>query len=591
MTNLIKPRPPKHASSRPVSTVVRRVSIVCGSLLAYDAVSECALACLAAAAAQPAHVGPVEVRIYCLETDVLDSRIHVLKSSRDLLAEQFYHNSDFIIYHFGIFSEIHHSLAAAPRGAYVVIHFHGITPPQYLPGDWESLISNSFVQVGLFSTANEIVVGSAYLGEELKRMGITVPLRQIDLFGVNIAAEPAKKEQVSRPDNLNVIYCGRFVSSKQVVPLLDALESCVDEFKDLTLTLVGVRKHSDQLYLKSIEQRALDGRVNVVFALDLSSAEVINAIAAADMLALPSLHEGFGMPVAEGLANLTPIMCSDAGSLPEVAGGLGLLFKAADQQSLNTATRKALRARLEGKVLTDEGKLSYEDWAKRAQVFSSKYHRSEFVIRWQSLITEKLAERDPVGLPATAMTDGLNFLFQDETPHSPSEAQLLGQFVILKVLSRLNNNDVTGAINALHRWAFGRATDDASLDYWLRVYAEAETIDHLLAKMLSSAEVASSSLRVRSLAGLNSQLAKSSNSNSDFKKSLRALELPAMSRGEVEHVCQSVKNPEDFIRSLYLNVLRKTPDSEGLRYWVDVASNRDDWITVIDAFYGYVDEG
>ena len=114
----------KQSAAMRNGAAVRRISIICGSVVHYDAVSECALVCLEAAAAQPVKVGPVEVRIYCLETNVSDSRIHVLKSSRDLLAEQFYQNSDFIIYHFGIYSEIHHSLAAAPRGAYIVIHFH-----------------------------------------------------------------------------------------------------------------------------------------------------------------------------------------------------------------------------------------------------------------------------------------------------------------------------------------------------------------------------------------------------------------------------------------------------------------------------------
>lgn len=40
----------------------------------------------------------------------------------------------------------------------------------------------------------------------------------------------------------------------------------------------------------------------------------------ADLLLVPSLHEGFGLPVVEGFACGCPVLCSAGGALPEVAG-------------------------------------------------------------------------------------------------------------------------------------------------------------------------------------------------------------------------------------------------------------------------------
>jgi alpha-1,3-rhamnosyl/mannosyltransferase len=48
-------------------------------------------------------------------------------------------------------------------------------------------------------------------------------------------------------------------------------------------------------------------------------------MAAADAVICPSLHEGFGLPVAEALAVGTPVVVSARGALPELAGTAGLV--------------------------------------------------------------------------------------------------------------------------------------------------------------------------------------------------------------------------------------------------------------------------
>jgi glycosyltransferase involved in cell wall biosynthesis len=46
----------------------------------------------------------------------------------------------------------------------------------------------------------------------------------------------------------------------------------------------------------------------------------------ADAFVLPSIYEGFGSPVVEAMALGCPVVCSNASSLPEVAGDAALFF-------------------------------------------------------------------------------------------------------------------------------------------------------------------------------------------------------------------------------------------------------------------------
>ncbi len=63
---------------------------------------------------------------------------------------------------------------------------------------------------------------------------------------------------------------------------------------------------------------ALRDRVTILE--DLSDAELLLLYRNALFCVYPSFYEGWGLPVAEALALRKPVLCSDAGSLPEVGG-------------------------------------------------------------------------------------------------------------------------------------------------------------------------------------------------------------------------------------------------------------------------------
>jgi glycosyltransferase involved in cell wall biosynthesis len=106
--------------------------------------------------------------------------------------------------------------------------------------------------------------------------------------------------------------------------------------------------------------------------------ELLPAVySAAEVLAFPSLYEGFGLPVLEAMACGTPVVASLASCLPEVAEGAALMVDPTNVEGLTMSlervlTDPALRARL---VAGGRQRGTEYSWRRAAERLLAVYQR------------------------------------------------------------------------------------------------------------------------------------------------------------------------------------------------------------------------
>lgn len=109
---------------------------------------------------------------------------------------------------------------------------------------------------------------------------------------------------------------------------------------DVALVIVGGRGWlSDGIY-RAAEKLGLSARVCFLGFVDDADLPAIYSLA--ELFVLPSLYEGFGIPLLEAMACGTPVVAADNSSLPEVVGQAGVLVDARDTGTLAEAMRQLL---------------------------------------------------------------------------------------------------------------------------------------------------------------------------------------------------------------------------------------------------------
>lgn len=231
-----------------------------------------------------------------------------------------------------------------------IITIHDLTPlvfPDLFPIGMKGKIKLK-IQKFLASQADAIITDSQSSKIDIERIFNINPDK---VFPVLLAAgEQFKKKHVSAeqrkkllkkysiPDTF-ALYVGDATPNKNLPRLIDAFEKT-----DIPLVIAGGaiakkdidRSHpwnKDIIYVQ--EKAQLLGNIFILgFVEDSDLVDLYNI---AELFVMPSLYEGFGLPVLEAASCGLPIVTSRSGSIPEVIGEAAIFF---DPNNVNDIAEK-----------------------------------------------------------------------------------------------------------------------------------------------------------------------------------------------------------------------------------------------------------
>jgi glycosyltransferase involved in cell wall biosynthesis len=198
---------------------------------------------------------------------------------------------------------------------------------QYLsyPEDmkWLERRTLDFLVRGACRSCCHIITVSRFSKEELVRHGfageekISVVYEGVDQKFGEVSDFPPESKRVVPVDAPYILCVAHTYPHKKVDLLVEAF-SLIEDRIPHKLVLIGKARRGEEKLENALAQIDDPGRVLRFSGLQFK--ELIKAFQQADLFVLPSIYEGFGLPVLEAMMAGVHVITSSSASLPEVGG-------------------------------------------------------------------------------------------------------------------------------------------------------------------------------------------------------------------------------------------------------------------------------
>lgn len=196
--------------------------------------------------------------------------------------------------------------------------------------------------------ADRIIADSEHTRQDICRL-MGVPEGRITVIPLGVGPEfrlindpellePARV-QYDLPDRF-MLYLGTLEPRKGIDTLIRSYGEIV-RHTEHDLVIAGKQGWYTEPLFALVHELGLEDRVHFTGYVPNDVLPVLLNLA--DLFVFPSRYEGFGLPPLEAMACGTPVVSSNASSLPEVVGDAGLMIPPDDTGMLSDVLRRALQ--------------------------------------------------------------------------------------------------------------------------------------------------------------------------------------------------------------------------------------------------------
>ncbi|MBS0883636.1 glycosyltransferase family 4 protein [Pantoea sp. JGM49] len=250
-----------------------------------------------------------------------------------------------------------------PRVNHCVATFHDLSVfhwPQFHPAGRVHLMQKELRNT--VSRASMLITDSYYTKNELKDFfGIEDNKIAVAPLACNVQFRPrdeADTKYVLEKYNLKwrrfFLYTGTIEPRKNILTLLKAYDRLpATEKSAFPLVISGYKGWGNEQLFRLFDKGEREGWLKYLGF--VPGKDLPSLFSAATTFVFPSIYEGFGLPVLEAMASGTPVICSNATSLPEVAGDAALMHEPGDIDALTTYIHMMIESADEKHRMIDSG--------------------------------------------------------------------------------------------------------------------------------------------------------------------------------------------------------------------------------------------
>jgi len=239
----------------------------------------------------------------------------------------------------------HHLPLLLSPGIRTVVTVHDIVNRLY-PGTMalpNLLVERSLMKLSL-KRSDAIIADSRSTAADIKnKLGISVNKIDTIHLGTPVFPREPKRglEQRNSIPSKYFLFVGTLDPRKNFERIFKAFELLRPLSQGLHLVIVGGEGWKNKNFLKMIRTHSLKTHIHMTGYLPRD--RLVSYYENAICLMFPSLYEGFGLPILEGMSCGTPVITSNVSSMQEVAGDAALLVDPYDIGAIAEAMNKLLR--------------------------------------------------------------------------------------------------------------------------------------------------------------------------------------------------------------------------------------------------------